>query len=204
MPLLYKAFNLLWGPQIAWRAAFFVPGGLQVIAGMLVLVLADDTPEGRLSELKRCVCVPACQHSIGRVRLLKLCARTGWAASACQCVQEPLHVQPLQIRQLDDMLLYKACVHGLQLSGRAGCRDWCRCHSSAGGGGCHRTNLAGWQAALLNPRPYLLAGAYAACFGVELTVANIVTLYLYNQFHLSLTTAGVLGKAEAKGCWLGL
>lgn len=58
MPLLYKAFNLLWGPQIAWRAVFFVPGGLQLIAGMLVLVLADDTPEGRLSELQRCV--PPC------------------------------------------------------------------------------------------------------------------------------------------------
>lgn len=102
--------------------------------------------------------------------------------------------------QLDDMLLYRAYVQGARLSGAgAGCRDWCRCCSSAGGGGCHRTNLAGWQAALLNPRPYLLAGAYAACFGVELTVANIVTLYLYNQFHLSLTTAGVLGE-EAEAC----
>jgi len=47
---------------------------------------------------------------------------------------------------------------------------------------------------LLNPRTYLLAGAYAACFGVELTVANIISLYLYNQFHLSLTAAGLLGK----------
>lgn len=60
MPLLYKGFNLLWGPQIAWRAAFFVPAGLQLIAGMLVLVLTDDTPEGRLPMLKRSAQHPAC------------------------------------------------------------------------------------------------------------------------------------------------
>lgn len=55
--------------------------------------------------------------------------------------------------------------------------------------------MAGWQAALLNSRTYLLAAAYAACFGVELTVANIVSLYLYNQFHLTLTTAGIVGES---------
>jgi nitrate/nitrite transporter NarK len=59
MPLLYKGFNRLWGPQIAWRAAFFVPAGLQLIAGMLVLVLTDDTPEGRLPMLKRSAKLPA-------------------------------------------------------------------------------------------------------------------------------------------------
>lgn len=123
MPLLYKGFSNLWGPLIAWRAAFMVPAGLQLIAGILVLVLADDTPEGRKPQTSR---------------------------------------------------------------------DWC-CSSRS-----YTTSLAGWQAALLNPRTYLLAGAYAACFGVELTVANIISLYLYNQFHLSLTAAGLLG-----GC-LGL
>jgi nitrate/nitrite transporter NarK len=45
-----------------------------------------------------------------------------------------------------------------------------------------------------NPRTYLLAAAYAACFGVELTVANIVSLYLFNHFSLSLTAAGFLGE----------
>jgi nitrate/nitrite transporter NarK len=78
------------------------------------------------------------------------------------------------------------------------CRDWCRFCKSRDS---HRSSLAGWQAALLNPRPYLSAGAYAACFGVELTVANIVTLYLFNQFKLSLTVAGLLGEDHWWGGW---
>jgi sugar phosphate permease len=56
MPLLYDGFASLLDPAVAWRAAFFVPGGLQLLAGVLVLVLADDTPEGRLPQLNRCVC----------------------------------------------------------------------------------------------------------------------------------------------------
>jgi nitrate/nitrite transporter NarK len=54
MPLLYKCFTFFWGPQVAWRAAFFVPGLLQLAAGMLVLPLTDDTPEGRLPHMARC------------------------------------------------------------------------------------------------------------------------------------------------------
>jgi NNP family nitrate/nitrite transporter-like MFS transporter len=53
--------------------------------------------------------------------------------------------------------------------------------------------VSGWRVVVANPRPYLLAAAYAACFGVEITIANIVSLYLFNQFHLSLTAAGLLG-----------
>eukprot|EP00879_Flechtneria_rotunda_P019127 GHRR01020082.1.p1 GENE.GHRR01020082.1~~GHRR01020082.1.p1 ORF type:complete len:366 (+),score=106.30 GHRR01020082.1:164-1261(+) len=64
-------------------------------------------------------------------------------------------------------------------------RDWCRFRRS--------TALQSWRAALLNYRTYVLAIAYAMCFGVELTVHNIVSLYLYSDFGLSLTTAGVLG-----------
>jgi nitrate/nitrite transporter NarK len=69
-------------------------------------------------------------------------------------------------------------------------RGWCQPRSSSNS--C--SSLAGWQAALLNPRLYLLAGTYAACFGMELVVANIVSLYLFNQFGLSLTVAGLLGE----------
>lgn len=53
MPLLYDGFSDLWGPLIAWRAAFMVPAGLQLIAGILVLILADDTPEGRKPQISR-------------------------------------------------------------------------------------------------------------------------------------------------------
>ena len=65
MPLLYKLFTFFWGPQVAWRAAFFVPAGLQLAAGLLVLPLTDDTPEGRLSNIHRCGVHPGCcRHTL--------------------------------------------------------------------------------------------------------------------------------------------
>jgi nitrate/nitrite transporter NarK len=39
----------------------------------------------------------------------------------------------------------------------------------------------------------VLALAYALSFGVELTTHNVVALYLYGYFGLSLTTSGLLG-----------
>jgi ABC-type Fe3+ transport system permease subunit len=46
---------------------------------------------------------------------------------------------------------------------------------------------------LLNYRVYVLALAYALCFGVELTTHNVIALYLFNHFGLSLTASGLLG-----------
>jgi nitrate/nitrite transporter NarK len=46
---------------------------------------------------------------------------------------------------------------------------------------------------LCNYRVYLLALAYALCFGVELTTHNVIALYLFNHFGLSLTASGFLG-----------
>jgi NNP family nitrate/nitrite transporter-like MFS transporter len=46
---------------------------------------------------------------------------------------------------------------------------------------------------VLNYRVFLLALAYALCFGVELTTHNVIALYLFNHFGLSLTASGVLG-----------
>lgn len=45
----------------------------------------------------------------------------------------------------------------------------------------------------------MLALAYAICFGVELTTNNVVSLYLFNHFKLSLTTSGILGESTVWG-----
>lgn len=47
---------------------------------------------------------------------------------------------------------------------------------------------------LTNYRLYVLALAYALCFGVELTTHNVIALYLFNHFGLSLTASGLLGE----------
>jgi nitrate/nitrite transporter NarK len=57
-----------------------------------------------------------------------------------------------------------------------------------------RTNpCLSWRSVLLNYRVYVLSLAYALCFGVELTMNNVIALYLFNHFGLSLTASGFLG-----------
>ncbi|KAF8054878.1 NRT2.2 [Scenedesmus sp. PABB004] len=75
---------------------------------------------------------------------------------------------------------------------------WPRMHRAAGAPRARRACCAPWWSAAANYRTYGLALAYALCFGVELTTHNVATLYLYQHFGLSLTSAGLLG-----GC-LGL
>ncbi|GLI65297.1 hypothetical protein VaNZ11_008790 [Volvox africanus] len=51
------------------------------------------------------------------------------------------------------------------------------------------------KCAMGNYRAWILALTYGYSFGVELTVDNIIVEYLFDQFGLSLTTAGALGGA---------
>ena len=44
-----------------------------------------------------------------------------------------------------------------------------------------------------NYRMWVLTLTYGYCFGVELTMNNIVVQYFFDQFDVPLTTAGVLG-----------
>eukprot|EP00959_Pyramimonas_sp_CCMP1952_P288432 6031438-Pyramimonas_sp.AAC.1 len=47
--------------------------------------------------------------------------------------------------------------------------------------------------AIMNYRMWVLVASYGMCFGVELTMNNIIVTYLFDQFNLGLTTAGLLG-----------
>lgn len=69
--------------------------------------------------------------------------------------------------------------------------------------------LTAW-AGIKNYRTWILTITYGFCFGVELTMNNVVTPYFYDQFGLPLNIAGLVGSffglmnlfARAMGGWL--
>jgi NNP family nitrate/nitrite transporter-like MFS transporter len=116
MPLIFDGIkNGGVAPFTAWRWAFFVPAGLQVILTIATLAFAQDLPDGQYKDLraKGAMAKPG-----------------GWPV---------------------------------------------------------------WKAAIFNYRTWIMTLTYGYCFGVELTVDNVISNYIFDQFGVSLAVAGMLG-----------
>ena len=101
----------------AWRYTFFLPGCMHMIVGILVLIFAQDLPDGRYLKLRRSGTMVRASYG-------------GFLA----------HLQ-----------------------------------------------------AVYNYRMWMLMLGYGMCFGIELTMNNVIVVYLFDHFDLPLTTAGMLG-----------
>jgi len=55
-----------------------------------------------------------------------------------------------------------------------------------------RSASGSFKIAAKDPRVWALFIVYAACFGVELTINNIAAIYYFDEFGLSLKTAGII------------
>eukprot|EP00958_Prasinococcus_capsulatus_P024314 scaffold3768_cov376-Prasinococcus_capsulatus_cf.AAC.29 len=117
MPLIFEFFHSVAKAEefAAWRWSYFLPGAAHIILGTLVLVLAQDLPDGTYLKLQR---AGKKEKDNGGIVFL------------------------------------------------TGCRNY---------------------------RMWVLTITYGYCFGVELTVNNIIATYLGDQFDLNLKVAGVVG-----------
>jgi len=114
MPAVYTGMLMHGPPFKAWRMAFFVPGSLHIVIGILVLFFAQDLPDGQYSEV----------------------------------------IKSGQMAKASGMKVF--------IQGCKNYRMWC------------------------------LVITYGFCFGVELTMNNIIAPYLFDQFSLRLDIAGIL------------
>jgi len=115
---LYVGLLNSYSPFSAWRRVFFIHGCFHILAGLMVLAVGQDMPEGNYSDLK----------ATGAMR---------------------------KMTSVDATRVFYAGV--------------------------------------LNYRTWILVLNYAFCFGVELTVNNIITPYFVDQFGLKQVIAGTIG-----------
>lgn len=72
------------------------------------------------------------------------------------------------------------------------CPDGNYADLKASGAMKRQSNMAMWRAAVTNYRTWVMMATYGYSFGVELTMNNLLSQYMFDQFSLGLQTAGLL------------
>jgi hypothetical protein len=197
MPLIYEGIKHHVPGYQAWRWAFFVPGGIYVLFGLLTLALGQE-------------------HASGKdYRTLK---KVG--GSSCSCVDAtaaipwpPLHMLPLLLCWGPSNPQRPACGSGTQRRrARRGRRSSTRCvltprtpaklppppcsPAAAAQDGTLKAKGNIWpvlKAGMGNYRAWILALTYGYSFGVELTVDNQIVEYLFDQVRPAFLIREALG-----------
>jgi hypothetical protein len=196
MPYILSGMEHIHPNFVAWRCAYMIPGSMQIIIGLAVLIFGQDLPDGAL------LVVPPAPPLL--------------LVSCCRCSQSPL--SPCRLHMLRAATCAGSLLRSAQLR-PSRCPIPACCASThciactpaslllAGNYGALRkigkkdkakTHME-LLAAVKNYRTWLMVLSYGYCFGVELTVDNNIAPYLYDQFNLDLHLAGEPPKT-AKAC----
>ena len=157
MPYILSGIEKSQPNFVAWRCAYFIPAWMQIFIGLAVLVFGQDLPDGEPS-------------------------RMGWAAAAAAAVgplPAPSHSDRLPAGRPGPQLLPHPSLTPpapppLRPAGnysalrKAGKKDKAKTHMEL-------------LAAVKNYRTWVMVLTYGYCFGVELTVDNNISPYLYDQ-----------------------